>query len=88
MFSSGWWQMIGMIAKTSGAKTEIPALDATDRKVSEVMMGYWTGFATSGKPQHKGLQDWPEYSPTTDKYMYINGKAEVRTGFSGVASSS
>jgi len=86
--SSGWWQMIGMLAKTSGAKTEIPALDATDRKVSEAMMGYWTGFAKSGKPQHKGLPEWTEYSPTTDKYMYINGKAEMRSGFSRIASSS
>ncbi len=77
--------MIGMLAKTSGAKTEVPALDATDRKVSEAMMGYWTGFARSGKPQYKGLPEWAEYSRTNDNYMYINGGAEMRAGFSGFA---
>jgi para-nitrobenzyl esterase len=80
--SSGWWQSIGMIAKMSGAKTETPALDAIDRKVSEAMMGYWTGFARTGKPQAKGLPEWPEYSRTTDRYMYLNLKPTVRTGFS------
>jgi para-nitrobenzyl esterase len=83
--SSGWWQMISMLAKTSGAKTNIPALDATDRKVSEAMMGYWTGFARSGKPQNKGLPEWTEYKRTTDRYMYINSQAEMRDGFSGFA---
>jgi para-nitrobenzyl esterase len=83
--SSGWWQNIGMMAKMAGVKTEIPALDAIDRKVSEAMMGYWTGFAKTGKPQYKGLPDWPEYSQTTDRYMYISAKSEMRDGFSGFA---
>jgi len=80
--SSGWWQSIGMLAKMSGAKTDQPALDATDRNISEAMMGYWTGFAKTGKPQYKGLPEWPDYSRTTDRYIYLNLKPEVRTGFS------
>ncbi|MBN1161651.1 MAG: carboxylesterase family protein, partial [Dehalococcoidales bacterium] len=80
--SSGWWQSIGMLAKMSGAKTDQPALDATDRYISEAIMGYWTGFAKTGKPQYKGLPEWPVYSRATDRYMYLNLKPEVRTGFS------
>jgi len=80
--SSGWWQSIGMLAKMSGAKTDQPVLDATDRNISEAMMGYWTGFAKTGKPQYEGLPEWPAYSRATDRYIYLNLKPEVRTGFS------
>jgi para-nitrobenzyl esterase len=80
--SSGWWQSIGMLAKMSGAKSDKPILDATDRKISEAIMGYWTGFARIGKPRNKGLPDWPEYARTTDQYMYFNISPEVRIGYS------
>lgn len=80
--SSGWWQNIRGMALSSGAKTDTLVLDATDRKISEAMMGYWTGFARTGKPQYKGLPEWPEYSRTTDQYMYLNLKPAMRTGFS------
>ncbi len=82
--STGWWDSVFMLARGSGAKSPKPGLNETDRAVSEAMMGLWAGFARSGKPAATGLPDWPVYSPSSDRYLYLSGKSEVRTGFSKV----
>jgi para-nitrobenzyl esterase len=83
--STGWWKSVGMLAQQSGAKTMNPGLTEHDRIVSEAMMSLWSSFAKTGKPQIKGVPDWPKYSVKTDNYMYIGEKLEVKSGFSKVA---
>ncbi len=83
--STGWWTSVYMLAKQAGTKTANPGLGAVDRNVSEAMMGLWAGFAKTGKPQARGVPNWPEYSGKTDQYLYICNRTEVRTGFSKVA---
>ena len=80
--STGWWDSVSVHALRSGATSPNPGLDITDRTVSEGMMELWTIFARTGKPQAKGIPDWPEYSKATDSYLYISGKSEIRVGFS------
>jgi para-nitrobenzyl esterase len=83
--STGWWRSVAMIAQASGAKTINPGLTEHDRTVSEAMMNLWRNFARTGKPEAKGVPDWPEYSITSDQYLYIGEKFEIRSGFSKVA---
>jgi para-nitrobenzyl esterase len=80
--STKWWSSLDMFAQQVGAKTADPGLDATDRSVSEAMMGLWTGFARTGKPQAEGIPEWPAYSALDDRYMYVNQTLEVKTGYS------
>jgi para-nitrobenzyl esterase len=80
--TTGWWDSVSVLAFSAGMTPVKPGLDSTDRAVSEAMMELWTSFARTGKPKAKGIPDWPEYSQSTDRYLYVSGKSEIRTGFS------
>jgi para-nitrobenzyl esterase len=80
--STGWWKSMYTLVQQAGAKNTEPGLDATDKKVSEAVMGLWTEFARTGNPQAPGVPGWPSYTSTTDSYLYINEKPEVKTGYS------
>jgi para-nitrobenzyl esterase len=82
--STGWWISVYMLAQQVGAKPANPGLSATDRNVSEAMMGLWVNFAKTGRPRTRGVPDWPEYSRIKDQYLYICNESEVQNGFSKV----
>jgi para-nitrobenzyl esterase len=42
--------------------------DAEQTKLSEAMIGYWTSFARTGRPQAAGESDWPAFG-STGSYM-------------------
>jgi para-nitrobenzyl esterase len=83
--TTAWWRGVYMLAQQAGAKTPEPGLGDIDRTVSEAVMGLWTEFARTGKPQAKGVPDWPAYAMDTDKYLYVSDGCEVQAGFSKVA---
>jgi len=80
--STRWWDSVGVLALGAKAGSVKLGLDSTDRAVSEAMMELWTSFARTGKPKAKGIPAWPEYSRAADRYLYVSGKSEVRSGFS------
>ncbi len=43
-----------------------PKIPATphETKLSDAMIGYWTSFARTGKPQAANEPDWPSFGPT------------------------
>ena len=49
-----------------------------DYELSDVMMGYWTRFATAGDPNGEGALDWPQYSLEEDNHIVFD--AELSTG--------
>ncbi len=83
--TTGWWKSVGMIAQASGAQSAKPALGNHDRIVSEAMMGLWTSFAKTGKPEVKEVPEWPAYTVKTDRYLYLGETLEIKSGFSKVA---
>ena len=51
-----------------------------DRRVSELMMGYWTQFATTGDPNRAGLPAWPRFDKSHDAYLTLSPEPKSGTG--------
>jgi para-nitrobenzyl esterase len=45
------------------------AYTASDRALSDAMVGYWTNFARAGDPNGPGLPAWPTFDPASRAYM-------------------
>jgi len=84
--SAGWWPfLLNLNAKVAGARSLVPGLTDTDRKVSENMMAMWVQFARTGNPNVRGLIIWPAYESAKDQYLYITDSLQIKSGFSRVA---
>ena len=52
--------------------------DAEDKKLMDIMSGYWTQFAKSGDPNGLGLPPWPLYDPKADLVLEIGHEVKLR----------
>lgn len=80
--STGWWKNMYLTMQQIGVTNPDPGLGAADRIVSEAVMSMWAEFARTGKPRAPGIPDWPPYASTSDDYLDISEKSEVKTGYS------
>jgi para-nitrobenzyl esterase len=56
-------------------------LTPAQRKISDMMIGYWTNFALAGDPNGKGLPSWPAYAPDEPQVMrFESDMASADTG--------
>ncbi len=53
----------------------------SDRKVSALLVSYWTNFAKTGNPNGPGLAEWPVYNAKTRQVMKldVSPNAEAET---------
>jgi para-nitrobenzyl esterase len=49
--------------------------EAKDKKLSQLIQGYWVNFARSGNPNGINLPFWPQYKEGTETVMYLNSIA-------------
>jgi para-nitrobenzyl esterase len=50
----------------------------TDRKVSQVLMGYWVNFINTSDPNGNGLPRWPAFDATKGDVMDLNEAPHMR----------
>jgi para-nitrobenzyl esterase len=50
----------------------------TEKKIVDMVQGYWVDFAAKDDPNGKGLPDWPKYTPDGERLIEIEDKVEVR----------
>jgi para-nitrobenzyl esterase len=60
-----------------------PGLNKDDETVAENTMKMWVNFAATGDPSVDGMVKWPAFKaiPGQDKYVTIDVKPEVQSGF-------
>lgn len=46
--------------------------DDDDRRLSGIMLAYWTNFAAKGDPNGPGLPPWPGYTPGQTRYLRLS----------------
>jgi para-nitrobenzyl esterase len=76
------WEAHFGVFSLSGAKSPVPVISNSDRKVSEAMMTIWTQFARTGNPSVTGLVEWPAWNKASDQYLYITEPLQVKSGYS------
>ena len=54
--------------------------ETEDRRLSEMMMNYWTAFAAAGDPNGSGRPQWPVYNPTSDEHLEFDTEVTARSG--------
>jgi para-nitrobenzyl esterase len=79
------WEAHVNLYSLSGAKSSVPIISETDRKVSETMMTIWTQFAKTGNPGVRGLKEWPAWDRQSDQYLLITEPLQVKSGYSELA---
>ena len=66
-----------------GAPRWVPRspMDATDRRLSDTMMGAWTRFAQTGDPNGGGMPSWPHFETKTDPYLEFGDDVVAAQGY-------
>jgi carboxylesterase type B len=52
--------------------------NAEDKKLVDLMTGYWAQFAKTGNPNGPGLPQWPVYDPKADLVFEIGHEVKLR----------
>ena len=71
----------GEIEYVFGALDSVPHVtwEEADRKLSDLMMSYWSNFARSANPNGAGLPKWPGYDEGTgDQVMHLDVQSQAR----------
>lgn len=55
-----------------GTSTPILPLDGADKKLSAMMVNYWTQFAKTGNPNGNDLPTWKKFEPTNPYWMILD----------------
>ena len=62
---------------TFGTHPDWMKTTAVDWKLTEQVLSYWTGFATTGNPNSPGLPEWPRFKSSDQQVMTFGNEARV-----------
>jgi para-nitrobenzyl esterase len=75
--------VFGSFGGTPPLWPKIPEM-AAERRLSEAMIGYWTGFAATGIPAAAGEADWPRFAPAASAMVFAAAPEPVQPFMPGM----
>ena len=75
--------VFGTIQRTPPAWPR-PPFDPEETRLSQAMVGYWTSFARSGRPQAQGAPDWPAFGGGGALMLFQAQPKPVGDAFAGM----
>ena len=70
-YGAGHGSEVGYVFNNLDARWGNPETTPEDKKVAEIMNGYWVNFAKTGDPNGNGLPKWPVYNPKDGQILDI-----------------
>ncbi len=71
IYGAGHGSEVGYVFNNLDARWGNPETTPEDKKVAEIMNGYWVNFAKTGDPNGIGLPKWPVYNPKDGQILDI-----------------
>jgi para-nitrobenzyl esterase len=71
----------GEIEYVFGQLDSVPKVtwDPSDRRLSDLMMSYWSNFARTGDPAGSGLPAWPRYEKSAAyPVMHLDAESQAK----------
>ena len=76
-YGAGHGSEVGYVFNNLDARWGNPETTPEDKKVAEIMNGYWVNFAKNGNPNGDGLPNWPVYTKNEGEIMDIQLDGEA-----------
>ncbi|MBD1263139.1 carboxylesterase family protein [Maribacter polysiphoniae] len=76
-YGAGHGSEVGYVFNNLDARWGNPETTPEDKKVAELMNGYWVNFAKTGNPNGEGLPNWPVYTKNDGEIMDIQLDGEA-----------
>ena len=76
-YGAGHGSEVGYVFNNLDARWGNPETTPEDKKVAELMNGYWVNFAKTGNPNGDGLPNWPVYTKNAGEIMDIQLDGEA-----------
>ena len=76
-YGAGHGSEVGYVFNNLDARWGNPETTPEDKKVAEIMNGYWVNFAKTGNPNGDGLPNWPVYTKNAGEIMDIQLDGEA-----------
>tara|TARA_R110002153_G_scaffold249870_1_gene406380 strand:- start:13986 stop:15605 length:1620 start_codon:yes stop_codon:yes gene_type:complete len=76
-YGAGHGSEVGYVFNNLDARWGNPETTPEDKKVAELMNGYWVNFAKTGNPNGEGLPNWPVYTKNEGEILDIQLDGEA-----------
>jgi para-nitrobenzyl esterase len=70
---------LSFVFNNPGGSGASPEWNDAERRLGEVMIGYWVQFAKTGDPNREGLPAWPKFDAASEAYLELGNTIAAKS---------